>query len=130
MPCKIVEDIKPRKFRLHNKPFLILKNTSLYVFEKIITGCHLVLKPGAEGNAQKSGGVVVFLDDCVAVFIFQAKLSSDFHSSQNSDANHRGKAVCDAAEDGEGTVVTNTVGDSPCLIKPETQPFVTAAYGK
>ena len=122
--------IKPRESRLHNKLFLILKTTLLYVFEEIITGCHLVLKPGAEGNAQKSGRVVVFLDDCIAVFIFQAKLSSDFHSPQNSDADHRRKAVCDADEDGEGTVVTNTAGDSPLLIKPETQPFVTAAYGK
>ena len=89
-----------------------------------------MLKPGAEGNAQKSGRVVVFLDDCIAIFIFQAKLSSDFHSPQNSDADHRGKAVCDAAEDGEGTIITNTVGDSPLLIKPETQLFITAAYGK
>ena len=93
-------------------------------------GCHLVLKPGAEGYAQKSGRVVIFLDDCMAVFIFQAKLSSDFHSPQNSDADHRGKAVYDTAEDGERTVVTNTVGDGPLFIKPETQPFVPAAYGK
>ena len=68
-----------------------------------------MLKSGAEGNAQKSGRVVVFLDDCIAVFIFQAKLSSGFHSPQNSGANHRGKAVYDTAKDGERTVVTNTV---------------------
>ena len=127
---EIVEGIKPRESRLHNKLFLILKTTLGYVFEEIITGCHLVLKPGAEGNAQKSGRVVVFLDDCIAVFIFQAKLSSDFHSPQNSDVDHGGKAVFDTAEDGERTVVTNAVGDGSVFIKSEAQPLVSATYGK
>ena len=89
--------------------------------------CRTDPKPGAESDAQKPGRIMIIFGDDIPAFILQSKLTTDFHARDSSDADHRGEAVFDTAEDGERAVITDAIGNGPVIGKPEPQTFVSAA---